>query len=316
MGSFGGLSPNAAAGVVAGSYLLIAGIYIFVSSTWLGSIAVDSAWLSTFEIAKGLGFVLVTGLLLFLAIRRQLSRVQQAHRVLTATAQRLAHADTRASVSVVSASTAHEMKNIITVLQAAHSVIRKPSGLEGPRADQMLDDMEKALERLRGLARDLMRQGSPAQGVAETVELSSLLEDVARLARMLRRDRNLEVSVRAKAPASVLANRQDLEHVFRNLLLNAFEAGAGSVVIEVSETPERVRVQVSDDGPGVPETLRQSVFEPFVTHKEGGTGLGLAVVRELLGRHGGRIRLDTEPGTGATFVIDLPKAEARQPGRE
>jgi len=242
-----------------------------------------------------------------------MSRVQRAHRVLTATAHRLAHADTRASVSVVSAATAHEMKNIITVLQAAHSVIRKPSGREGPRADQMFDDMEKALERLRGLARDLMRQGSPEQGVTEIIELPSLLEDVARLARMLRRERNLEVSVRSSASPKVQANRQDLEHVFRNLLLNAFEAGASGVVIEVAETAEHVRVHVTDDGPGVPQQVRETIFEPFVTHKEGGTGLGLAVVRELLGRHDARIRLEQRAGAGAEFVIEFPKSPAAEP---
>lgn len=312
VGPLVGLSPNAAAGVVAASYLVLAGIYIFVSSTWLGSLGADAKWQSEVEVVKGFGFVALTGLLLFVAVRRQMSRVQRAHRTLATTAERLAHADKRASVSVLSATTAHEMKNIITVLQAAHSMIRKPSGREGPRAEQMLDDMDKALERLRGLARDLMRQAGPEPGATELIVLPALLEDVARLARMLRRERPFEISVRASKPVKVEANRQDLEHVFRNLLLNAFEAGASSVVLEVSETAERVRVRVSDDGPGVPEPLRDSLFEPFVTHKEGGTGLGLAVVRDLVRRHNGRIQLEPQPTTGASFVVELPKAEDPQ----
>ena len=69
-----------------------------------------------------------------------------------------------------------------------------------------------------------------------------------------------------------------------------------------------------DHGPGVPEALRERLFEPYVTGKKGGTGLGLALVRQTIEAHGGRVRHEPTPGGGATFVMTLPKRrQALQP---
>jgi signal transduction histidine kinase len=95
------------------------------------------------------------------------------------------------------------------------------------------------------------------------------------------------------------------------LLENAKRYGGGDVVAIVENQGNRVRMSVCDRGPGVPEGLRERIFEPFYRlpgHAEqaGGVGLGLSLVRQIAERHGGTVQWEARPGGGSCFVIDLP----------
>jgi nitrogen-specific signal transduction histidine kinase len=98
-----------------------------------------------------------------------------------------------------------------------------------------------------------------------------------------------------------------------NLVLNAVEAspaGAEVAVTTAVRDDEHVEVIIDDLGPGVPPEVRERVFEPYFTTKEGGTGLGLAMVYKVVAEHGGRIEIEDRPGGGGRFRIMLPTAEA------
>jgi signal transduction histidine kinase len=84
----------------------------------------------------------------------------------------------------------------------------------------------------------------------------------------------------------------------------------GKLVVSSEATPD-VLISVTDTGPGIPDDVRAKVFEPFFTtrNESGGTGLGLALVLMVVGRHGGRVDFQTEPGAGTTFRIILPRAD-------
>jgi len=112
---------------------------------------------------------------------------------------------------------------------------------------------------------------------------------------------------------------QQLNHMFMNIILNAAQAmaGHGRLKLKTSFLPEqdRVRIEIMDTGPGIPEHVLPHIFEPFFTTKEEGqgTGLGLSLVYGIVENHGGRIKALSEPGRGTTFVIELPfqpKADA------
>jgi signal transduction histidine kinase len=106
------------------------------------------------------------------------------------------------------------------------------------------------------------------------------------------------------------ANR--LERVLANLLMNACEAvspDSGQVVITTIGDRTRLQINVWDNGPGVPSVIRDSVFEPFVSHgKAEGSGLGLAIARKIVEAHGGEIRLDERVEVGTLFRITIPFA--------
>jgi len=111
------------------------------------------------------------------------------------------------------------------------------------------------------------------------------------------------------APVSAPADANKLRQAIHNLVLNAVQVGgAGTrVQLEVGADGGRARITVADDGPGVPVELATTLFEPFVTARPGGSGLGLAVARRVAERHGGALVLESIPGErGARFSIYLP----------
>jgi len=128
----------------------------------------------------------------------------------------------------------------------------------------------------------------------------------------------VHVEIRLAADAdlpSVEGNVNQLQQVFLNLANNAAQAIAatgrpGTVSVHARRWLDGVAVDVTDDGPGIPEALHATVFEPFFTTKaEGeGTGLGLAICQGIVKEHGGRITLDARPGSGAAFTVELPGA--------
>ena len=94
-----------------------------------------------------------------------------------------------------------------------------------------------------------------------------------------------------------------------NLTRNAVAAArAGRVALGAAAQGDRVRIEVRDDGPGVPPELREKIFAPFFTTREKGTGLGLAFVREIVRDHGSEVDVRDAPGGGSVFSFDLPRA--------
>ena len=104
-----------------------------------------------------------------------------------------------------------------------------------------------------------------------------------------------------------------LRRAIRNLLENARRYGAGEIAVELGSANGYATVRVNDRGPGVPPALRERIFEPFyrlpgASERNGGVGLGLALVKSIAERHGGTVRCEDRPGGGASFVIRLPAA--------
>ena len=113
------------------------------------------------------------------------------------------------------------------------------------------------------------------------------------------------------APLTVTGDERLLRRALRNLLENARRYGGGAIEVEVQRHADRALLRVCDRGPGVPEAMRERIFEPFFRmpgHAEqaGGVGLGLSLVRQIAVRHGGSVRCDARVGGGSCFVVSLP----------
>jgi signal transduction histidine kinase len=111
----------------------------------------------------------------------------------------------------------------------------------------------------------------------------------------------------------IKADREQMFRVFSNLALNAAQAGAQELKIESRVDGDKLLIDVTDDGPGIPEHARERLFQPFSgSAREGGTGLGLVISREIVNAHGGELSLAETSDQGTTFRIELPADRIRQ----
>ena len=201
---------------------------------------------------------------------------------------------------------AHQMGTPLTSLQGWVEQAR--SGTLAPA--EFADHLEADAERLDRVARRFERIGRPA--ARSPVGLGALASRVAEYfrPRLPRRANPIEIGVVAAGPGPhVLGDPILLEWVLESLVKNAIDAlhgRAGTITLEAGLSDGRATLRVKDDGPGVPRELRRTIFEPGVTSKEGGWGIGLALARRVVeDSHGGTI--DLEPTeTGASFVIKVP----------
>ena len=127
------------------------------------------------------------------------------------------------------------------------------------------------------------------------------------------------VAVEVMAPDQSLhlvADPVQLELALLNLISNSVDAmtSGGKLTVRLTQMDDRLRLEVEDTGSGVPTELLPQIFDPWVTTKPQGkgSGLGLSIARQVVSSHGGTIRVDNRPGTGAVFTIDLPAAESLQ----
>jgi PAS domain S-box-containing protein len=220
-----------------------------------------------------------------------------------------------AAASVMATALAHEVNNPLAIIGNRIECMEREVRNTCPDCDLELDlsVLREHTERLMGVTRDLLGLASDDAELNGEVELRALVERVVRLVEPTFTARELHLEVIASpAPVTFRGNEKALETAFLNLVLNAADAtpADGIVTVEVRLTREgaEAEVEVRDTGHGVPAELRERIFEPFFTTKgpRGGTGLGLAVCRTVLERHGGRIRVEAGDGVGSRFIMAVP----------
>ena len=205
---------------------------------------------------------------------------------------------------------APEMKNPLTPIRFAVSALSRSAR---PEQMESLEVLATESNRLEQLAREFTEMGRLPEGPAAEVDLGELVSELVRTTVPA----TLPVQVEADPETPrITGHYEPLRRAFSNLLRNAIEAGPGTGGLQVSCRPlgqNGAEVRFVDHGPGVPAELRDSIFDPYVTGgKDGGTGLGLALVRQTVEAHGGRVRHEPTPDGGATFVVTLPRV--RRPG--
>ncbi len=201
---------------------------------------------------------------------------------------------------------AHEIKNPLTAMRIAVDQLGRTAG-QSDRETTAVDVLEAETQRLVQLAKEFAEFGRLPEGPKSEVDLVDLLMDLGKSAV----PPEVDVSVRANGePCKLLGHYDPLRRAFANLLRNAAEAmgGRGSIEIAVSRDGNGLAVTIVDHGAGIPDDLRQRVFEPYFTTKSDGTGLGLALVRQTIEAHNGSITVAETPGGGATFSIVLSAA--------
>ncbi|SET17810.1 sensor histidine kinase [Stigmatella erecta] len=233
--------------------------------------------------------------------------------------QQVLHADRLATLGTLAASVSHELNNISQVLRSA--LDPGASDEDGWALAQNTTSktvLTHVANHVTELSRTLLHIARPSGGPTPEIELGQILEEVHHMLRLTGRIRHAAVSLVLPQERCVLrANAVQAQQVFLNLIGNAADAVVSTpgARIEAGIRPQpggRLEAWVRDNGPGMSEEVRARIFEPFFTTKPPGvgTGLGLAVVKQLVESWGGQIRVQSQPGQGTCMVLDLPAAPA------
>lgn len=237
----------------------------------------------------------------------------------------LRRAERLASLGTLLSGVAHELNNPLAAIKSFAQLLLLD---ERPADDQeALEVIEREAARAAKIVSDLRlvaRQARRGGEAREPVQLNDVVRHVLEMRGYTLQTHNVEVrDDLAPDLPPVLADRGELEQAVLHLVLNAEHSlaehpGERRLTVRTRAGPSGVSLRVVDSGPGIPEEHLDRIFDPFWTTREPGkgTGLGLSMVHGIVAEHGGRIRVESEPGKGASFTIDLPGAVPPLPGTD
>ena len=240
------------------------------------------------------------------------AKVAERTQALEAAQQQLVRSEKLATVGQLTASIAHEVNNPIAVIQGNLDLLRE---LLGPTACAQvapeLKLVDEQLERMRLIVTQLLQFARPTEyaGYIDAVDTAKALEDCLVLAGHQIASTGIQVQRDYRASGQPALNRHELQQVLVNLMVNAVHAmpQGGTLLLRTRDCgAETVEIEVADTGTGLSEDLLAKLFQPFVTRRPDGTGLGLWISRGLVERYGGDIRAaNRTDGPGALFTVVL-----------
>lgn len=274
---------------------------------------------NTFPIELSVGEAWVEGQRVFTGFVHDITERQEAQLRFRDLQSELAHVGRISEMGTLASSLAHELNQPLTAIAsycegAAELLSRQPEA----------DDLEMARDALKEAAGQAVRAGEIVRRMRDFMthgeterrieSLSALMTEATALALVGSREHGIDVQVNLDPKADVVfVDRVQIQQVLFNLVRNAMEAMLDSptraLMITASAEQGFVTVSVEDTGSGVSETLAPQLFQPFITSKQTGMGIGLSICRTIVEAHGGRIWF--EPGTdgGTIFRFTLPLAE-------
>ena len=243
------------------------------------------------------------------------SQLLQTRQRMEAANRKLVQAEKLASIGRLAATIAHEIRNPLTSVKLN---VQKLAGDEmlDPAVQEHLGLSLEGIDQIERFIKELLHYTRVADLTLERYALEQMVDEALKVLLTALSQKRILVE-RSYAPGlpPVLVDGDKMRQVFLNVLRNAHEAlgDGGRISISVDavedEGRKKVRVRISDDGPGVPERDRENIFEPFFTTRPAGFGLGLANARKIVEQHNGSIRVDPDGGPGACFDIRVPAEE-------
>jgi signal transduction histidine kinase len=191
-----------------------------------------------------------------------------------------------AELGALAATVAHDLRNPLNII-----------GMAAASCEPALrEEIRVQIWRMEALVRDLLDYAKPWRAEPQMIEAGPALREACR---------NVEAKVEAPGGVMIWADPLRLHQALVNLIANA-RSGGGRIAIFAERETNGVAIHVCDDGPGVPEAIRDTLFQPFVSRGTSGTGLGLAIVARVMEAHGGTAALSARPGWTTCFTLKFP----------
>jgi signal transduction histidine kinase len=251
---------------------------------------------------------------------RELVEARKMEQELAVVRDRLAEAQRLSELSELVTGIIHEMRNPLSVAVGQSNLLREQPDLPEtlkPRVQKIEDSITRAVK----IAQNFLNFARHGESQPVPTDINTLVTQTVDLVSYDIRMAGIQLSVELQQIPHVSADGGAIQQVLLNLLRNAQHALAqrtagGKLCVRTIHNPDNgiVRIELSDDGPGIPDEVQQRIFEPFFTTKPKGvgTGLGLAVSRRIMQQHKGTLTFESTPGLGTTFRIDLPVSPARE----
>ncbi|MER3431329.1 MAG: hypothetical protein C4324_09865 [Blastocatellia bacterium] len=230
---------------------------------------------------------------------------------------KLAQAEKSAVIGRLGSAIAHEIRNPLNYINLTLDYIRSKFAPDESDKRQLFEKLTSQLKgevaRINQQISDFLNYSRPANPEIRPTELLPIIEDSLRLIEVQVGENGIEISiVKIGEIPKIAGDPEFLRSVFNNLFINAVQAlgrDGGKIEVAIStQGSDGVRIEVSDNGPGIPPENLDKIFEPYFSTKETGTGLGLAIVQKVIEVHNGSIRATANENGGARFVILLPAA--------
>jgi PAS domain S-box-containing protein len=234
----------------------------------------------------------------------------------------LLQAEKMAALGQTISGVAHELNNPLATILSWAERLSQRTALDEP-VRRGLETIFSESERAARIVRNLLTFARKRQTTRAMVDVNQVVRETLALRAYEQRVTNISViDALAAGLPQVFADGHQVQQVLLNLVINAEQAmlaahGRGTIVVRTwhDADQESVILEINDDGPGIPDELQPKIFDPFFTTKEvgKGTGLGLTVAYAIVQEHGGRIRLESHAGTGASFYVELPVTGTKLP---
>ncbi len=246
------------------------------------------------------------------------ARIKQVAEELQRTRREAVRSERLAAVGELAAGVAHELRNPLTSVKLLIQAVQR-NQMPASADEKRLQVVEQEIVRMETTIRELLDFARPPKPRRVCHDVRDTLRRALTLVMASAQQGRIAIEAQlGDAPAMVDADPAQLDQVFVNLLLNAIEAmsdgGSLHVAIDRQSGDGRpakdglLRIVFRDTGSGIPEQVMSRLFEPFVTSKERGIGLGLAISRKIMQEHGGRLTASNAPPGGAMFVVEVPLA--------
>jgi two-component system NtrC family sensor kinase len=233
--------------------------------------------------------------------------------------QAMMQKDKLASIGRLSAGVAHEINNPLTTILTTAMLIQEDIDPTNPMYEELQTITNETLRCRKIVASllDFARQTKPAK---KHHNINDIIKECIRLTRKQAEFKDVQIEkALSKEVPELLLDKEQIQQALINLILNATDATdpGGKITISTNFLSDDhfVDIKVSDTGKGIAAEVVDKIFEPFFTTREIGTGLGLAITHGIIGRHGGEIRVQSQPDQGTTFTIRLPHNRGNQNDR-
>ena len=218
----------------------------------------------------------------------------------------------RTAMSGIARGVAHEFKNPLNAIALRLEVLRARVSDDVPEAEADIDVLAQEVTRLDRVVKTFLDLSRPVALDCQQVQISDLITEILTLVEPEAKRAGVILEWKPDSDVSISADADLLRHALLNVVRNALDAmpDGGRLQVSAQYSGAACEISVTDTGLGIPDEVRQRIFEPFFSTKESGSGIGLAMTMRVLQLHGGSVDVDCASGHGTTFCLRLPVTPA------